>query len=329
MNKLLSFLILAVVATAVHTHELGQGSVRSHNRMIKRLAPEVTLEKRTAGCGSSEWGSSGSWSHEHAKEEEEHKPEVSHPHGHHHHHKHHHHHHHHHTTKDEGKETAATATKPEHKDEAKKEVKAEAPKQEPPKEQPKPKQHHDKPASTSNNGGLLDITFEGKCPHPKATEKHPNGCIEFLNCNINNGWEPPHVKIEHLKIASPDEVVKGDVFKPCAKYLGFFKSVAKEFNIHATILMSIAMQESHCDASLVGPNGEISLMQITPENCRGNCWDVYNNIHLGALELSNHLKHHDGNFLLAAGEVSAKSDIGRYTILMMLSDVSTMGGSFP
>jgi hypothetical protein len=262
--------------------------------MIKRLAPEadISIEKRTTDCGSSKWGSSGSWSHEKGKTED--APPA--------HHKHHKHHKHHHSNKDQSKETAATENKkPEQKSGSNNDAVAAKPKQ----EQPKPKKaHHKQQSSSGGSGSLLDITFGGKCPDPKATEKHPNGCIEFLNCNINSGWAPPHVKIEHLKIASPDEVVKGDVFKPCAKYLGFFKSIAKEFNIHATILMSIAMQESHCDAGLTGSNGEISLMQIIPENCRGNCWDVYNNIRLGAIELDSHLKHHDGNFLLAAGEVS-------------------------
>lgn len=289
-------LVLAVVATSVQSDSSNQGSlIRSHHRMIKKVVPssQDTLKRRTEeeDCpGSHEWGSSSEWSNE--------------KHHHHHPHKHHHEHHHHYHHKDrneEGKNDHEAANKDDKPQPNSTEQKPPAHKE----ESKSSSEHKDKHEATDyGGGGLIGKPFPGQCPDPKATQDHPNGCIEFLNCNINNGWKPPHVEISQLKVASPDEVVKGNVFKPCAKYLDHFKGVSSESGIPTIILMSIAMQESNCDAGMTGPNGEISLMQIIPENCNGNCWDVYNNIHLGAVELQKELKKSGGNFLQAMGEVS-------------------------
>lgn len=315
------------MATSVCSDNLYHGSLLhspphhhhyDHHRMIKRVltSNDSMLERRTKDeeCAGS---------HERESNlDQSHKKHHHHKHHHkHHHHKHHHktHHKNHHkdelkkhdddqeqkknsdngTTKkdDKPEQTSTDQSPPENKKQNKQ-----------PMEKSKPNEQNNKHKSTANEGGngggLFGLTFPGQCSNPKASNEHPNGCIEFLNCNIDSGWKPPHVEMSQLKIASPEEIVKGDVFKPCGKYLEDFKAVSVESGIPATILMSIAMQESTCNAGLTGPNGEISLMQIIPENCKGNCWDVRNNIHLGAAELQEELKQSGGNFLQAMGEVS-------------------------
>lgn len=301
-SSILLALVVAIIATNVHSSDLRQGSLlRSHHRMIKKVVPSndnvSTLERRAEGkkCGSDKWESNSDWSHK------------KHHHKHHHHKTHHKHHHKHHHKNNDNKDEQNNDKSNDHEsaksgDDSNQQQ--QSPKQKQPKEHKEGKGQSNGTSGSNSGGGLAGVTFPGQCPNPKATDEHPNGCIQFLNCNIDNGWKPPHVEMNQLKIASPDEVVKGDVFKPCGKYLDDFKSISEQSNIPATILMSIAMQESHCDAGLTGPNGEVGIMQIIPENCKGNCWDVRNNIHLGASELQDELKNSGGNFLQAMGEVS-------------------------
>lgn len=72
--------------------------------------------------------------------------------------------------------------------------------------------------------------------------------------------------------------------------------------LHSSFAPHAAVQESHCDAHLHGPNGEIGLMQLTKENCQGNCWDVHTNIKLGGELFNGYLKEAGGNVLAAMGQ---------------------------
>ncbi|UZJ53455.1 hypothetical protein CBS101457_002775 [Exobasidium rhododendri] len=164
------------------------------------------------------------------------------------------------------------------------------------------KSSHQGTSSSHTKSDINSRVYQGKCPHPNASKNSPNGDIHFLNCNIDSAWQPPNVKMDDLSIVSAETVVTGDVFKPCAKYLTEFKQIAAEYHVHPTLLMAFAMQESHCDAGLTGPNGEIGIMQIIPASCRGDCWSVKNNIRLGAKEFSKTLRSNGGNVLEAIGQ---------------------------
>jgi hypothetical protein len=222
--------------------------------------------------------------HDHSPRKKHRKHKNRHPHAHHHHH-----------SKHNESDTSFNASQPHQKqdDQGGKKQKQKA-------------QQVTEASSPQGGGGLRGKTYNGSCPSPNACKESPNGDIKFLNCGLDSGsgWQPPNVKMDDLSMVEPEIACKGEVFKPCERYLSHFKRVAAQHNIHATILMAFAMQESHCDAGLTGPNGEIGMMQIIPANCRGDCWDVESNIRLGAKEFSNTLNNSGGNVLLAIGSVS-------------------------
>jgi soluble lytic murein transglycosylase-like protein len=143
------------------------------------------------------------------------------------------------------------------------------------------------PSADSGDGGntahwgVLAVT-DGNCGWSGASDQEPNGSEDWLNCGINGGgWNPPHVTIDQLVAAELDA---SGVFAPCAAYIDKFKQYGNEFNIYPIMLASFAMQESTCNPSATGGNGEAGLMQIAPPNCEAghNCWDVDYNIRRGA-----------------------------------------------
>ncbi|PWN20669.1 glycoside hydrolase family 23 protein, partial [Microstroma glucosiphilum] len=141
--------------------------------------------------------------------------------------------------------------------------------------------------------------------------EHPNGAPDFLACGISrkdqhSPWTPPHVTMQDIKIISSEQAANTAVFKPCAKYKAAFDRVAHQTGVPAVLLMSFALQESGCQASQIGPNGEFGLMQITPEKCGGapggDCRNVDFNIGRGAKYFKDQLDGPaKGNILAAAG----------------------------
>jgi soluble lytic murein transglycosylase-like protein len=112
--------------------------------------------------------------------------------------------------------------------------------------------------------------------------------------------------MQDIKIISSEQAANTAVFKPCAKYKAAFDRVAHSTGVPAVLLMSFALQESGCQASQSGPNGEFGLMQITPDKCGGapggNCRDVDFNIGRGAKYFKDQLDGPaNGNILAAAG----------------------------
>ncbi|PWN49125.1 hypothetical protein IE53DRAFT_370029 [Violaceomyces palustris] len=159
--------------------------------------------------------------------------------------------------------------------------------------------------SISIGKGLFGLT-SNNCGSSGATESLPNGQQWFLNCGIDQGgWKPPTVKLDQLKIADPDEAVKG-AFKPCKDLVWAFKQASQTHNVPATVLMSFAMQESTCRPWVTGGNGEQGLMQITQDKCggapNGDCKDVYFNVNAGAKYFKQQLDANNGNVLLALGQ---------------------------
>lgn len=102
-------------------------------------------------------------------------------------------------------------------------------------------------------------------------------------------------------MVQPEKACQG-IFSPCRKYLEIFNNVALVSHVPAMVLMSLAMQESHCDASLKGPNGEIGIMQVIKDNCKGDCWQVKENISAGAMLFKSYLDQANGNALEALGQ---------------------------
>lgn len=105
---------------------------------------------------------------------------------------------------------------------------------------------------------------DNTCGWSGATDDHPNGSEDWLNCGVNGGgWSPPHVTIDQLIATELDST---GVFAPCAPYIEKFKQYGNEFNIYPIMLASFAMQESTCNPSVTGGGGEAGLMQIAPPN---------------------------------------------------------------
>lgn len=159
-------------------------------------------------------------------------------------------------------------------------------------------------------GGLLKDVFHGaQCPNPHATKENPNGNIGFLNCGLNapGGWNPPPVQLNQVKVMSGPQAIKQPAFKECAQYYKHFKAASDKYGIPEIILMSFAMQESSCNPWTHGANGEIGMMQVTPQNCQimgiqpQDAWDPHTNIDLGARLFKNNLAKSGGNVLLAVG----------------------------
>lgn len=93
----------------------------------------------------------------------------------------------------------------------------------------------DQKASTAANshGGLLSQKdYKCPCNDPHASPDHPNGSIDFLNCGIKSGgWKPPHVEVNELVMASPEQAIQNPAFGPCVKYLDLFKQVAANYDL--------------------------------------------------------------------------------------------------
>lgn len=168
----------------------------------------------------------------------------------------------------------------------------------------------DSPSGTDVIGkakGLIGLTFGGQCSKPDASSKYPNGNIDFLNCglsksNPNGKWSPPNVKMSQLKFVSSSEATKSGVFGPCSKYKSAFDSAASKTGVPAVLLMAFAMQESTCNPSVKGGNGEIGMMQLTPDKCKNaNCWDANTNVQMGAKYFKGQLDSFGGNVLEALG----------------------------
>ncbi|CAO1632220.1 unnamed protein product [Parajaminaea phylloscopi] len=164
--------------------------------------------------------------------------------------------------------------------------------------------------STFGGKGLFGMSFAGSCNTPKADDTHPNGKNEFLACGISKSnpsakWNPPNVKLSDLKMISSSEAAKKDVFKPCAPYKWAFDQAAEKYRIPAVLIMSFALQESTCQPSLNGNNGEVGMMQITSDKCEGRgreaCKDVGFNVGRGAAYVREMLDQHNGNALAAFG----------------------------
>lgn len=155
--------------------------------------------------------------------------------------------------------------------------------------------------------GLIGLTFSGNCRNPDASDKYPNGNINFLNCGIsksnpNSAWTPPDVKMSQLKFISSDQAAKSGVFHACSKYKTAFDSAADQTGVPAVLLMAFAMQESSCNPSVTGGNGEMGMMQLTPDKCHGqNCYNANTNIAIAARYFAGQLKAMGGNALLALG----------------------------
>ncbi|PWN33596.1 lysozyme-like protein [Meira miltonrushii] len=155
--------------------------------------------------------------------------------------------------------------------------------------------------------GLLGLSFGGQCSNPHASKESPNGDINFLNCglsknNPNGKWSPPNVKMSQLKFISSSQAAKSGVFGGCAKYKSAFDSASKSTGVPAVLLMSFAMQESTCNPGVHGKNGEIGMMQLTPDKCKGkNCWDPTTNVRVAAQYFKSQLDGFGGNALQAIG----------------------------
>jgi len=162
--------------------------------------------------------------------------------------------------------------------------------------------------------GLIGMTFKGACSSPKASEKYPNGDISFLNCGISKSnpdskWQAPNVKLSQFKMLSTAQAEKAPIFAPCKKYKGAFENASKQSGIPVVVLMSFAMQESTCNANVMGANGEIGLMQLTPDKCQGkNCHDANVNALIGAKYFADEIKRRNGNALAALGQYNGWGD---------------------
>ena len=142
-----------------------------------------------------------------------------------------------------------------------------------------------------------------------TTTSGPNGSIYWLNCGIQDGgWRPPSFTVDDVIAQDLETALSqpGNPFGPCQPYLEAFKQASSTHHVPAILLASIAMQESTCNPSVIGANGEQGLMQITPDKCDGGyasdgCRDPYFNINAGAKYLRSTLDSVGGNFPLAIG----------------------------
>ncbi|WWD07408.1 hypothetical protein V865_005506 [Kwoniella europaea PYCC6329] len=165
------------------------------------------------------------------------------------------------------------------------------------------------PASTpdSNSGsgiiGSILSVVDGTCGPSNADSNSPNGAEGWLNCGVDGaGWTPPMVTADQLIAA---ELSADGVFAPCGPYIDKFNQYAAQYGVKGIMLASFAMQESTCNPSATGGNGEAGLMQLAQVNCGGapggNCYDVDFNIGRAAELFSNLIQAHGGNVLTAIG----------------------------
>ncbi|WVW78189.1 hypothetical protein I302_100140 [Kwoniella bestiolae CBS 10118] len=164
------------------------------------------------------------------------------------------------------------------------------------------------PTSNNNNwsgssaGGVLSIS-DGNCGPSNADANSPNGAEGWLNCGLDGaGWTPPMVTADQLIAA---ELSADGIFAPCGPYIDKFNQYAAQYGVKGIMLASFAMQESTCNPSATGGNGEAGLMQLASVNCGGapggNCYDIDFNIGRAAELFSNLIQANGGNVLLAIG----------------------------
>lgn len=102
------------------------------------------------------------------------------------------------------------------------------------------------------------------CGASNASYDEPNGSKYWLNCGLDaGGWNPAYVQISDLDIIPDDQAYSAPTFQPCQQYFSQFQSASQSSGIPLIILMSIALQESSCNANVYGQRGEVGLMQIT------------------------------------------------------------------
>ncbi|CCA70009.1 related to glycoside hydrolase family 23 protein-Laccaria bicolor [Serendipita indica DSM 11827] len=178
---------------------------------------------------------------------------------------------------------------------------------------PAPTQHTPPPApAPAPQGNTAGITSApdnrcGKNATPNVQSwTGPNGSADYLTCGIrDSGWEPPMMTLDNAVIKSLDEILSmpGNPLAPCTNLLGDFNAVAASHGVPAALLAAIALQESTCRSGVIGRNGEVGLMQLTPDKCvnDGRCWYDRGNIEMGAEVFKNFLNAAGGNMLLALG----------------------------
>ncbi|OCF33812.1 hypothetical protein I316_04524 [Kwoniella heveanensis BCC8398] len=160
----------------------------------------------------------------------------------------------------------------------------------------------------SNTGGTISVN-DGNCGYSNADANSPNGAEGWLNCGLDGaGWNPPMVTVDQL-IAS--DLHADGIFAPCGPYIDKFNQYASQYGLKGIMLASFAMQESTCNPSATGGNGEAGLMQLASMNCHGapggNCYDIDFNIQRAAELFSNLIDSNGGNVLLAIGSYNGWS----------------------
>ncbi|KAI0940825.1 hypothetical protein AcV7_003101 [Taiwanofungus camphoratus] len=163
--------------------------------------------------------------------------------------------------------------------------------------------------SSSRTSGVINV--QSSCGPIGATTNitstsGPNGDIDWLNCGVGDGgWRPPYVQVSDIIAKDLNEAIQepGSPFKACEAYVSLFQLYARQFDVPAILIASLAMQESSCNAETVGGAGE--HMQLTKDKCggapNGNCKDPEYNIRTGTEFFSTTLKNNDGNLLLTLG----------------------------
>jgi hypothetical protein len=102
--------------------------------------------------------------------------------------------------------------------------------------------------------------------------------IAWLDCGITgSGWVPPPVTLDNFVYVDLNTAMStsNTPFQACSDFVQQFQDMSGQTGIPAVLLMSISLQESGCQQGATGPNGEIGLMQITPDKCpsSGDCYD--------------------------------------------------------
>lgn len=168
---------------------------------------------------------------------------------------------------------------------------------------------------SSGSGGTIQAdTSNFACGDPNASSSPtsgggPNGSEDWLDCGITGGgWVPPPVYLSNMVYVSLEDALSqpNSVFAPCQGNLDDFNAVAGQTGIPAILLASISLQESTCNPGATGPNGEVGLMQITPDKCPDgyaddSCYNAQTNINIGGQYFNSVLSDSGGNVAAALG----------------------------